>query len=492
MKKHKQDKHFRISQKMSPKEFGQTDYGRVFYNTPSETRQPKTEKELASMLKSYHRKRIPVTIRNTAHSINGQTLTDGVQIDISEIKGIKFDKKKMIVTAGTGNSWHEILQALKFPKYCLPLFPNNPNQEIKIGGTTSAGGCGPYSSNVGGFWNYVESIRLVTMTGRILTCSRTKNPEYFRYALGGFGRTGVISQVTVKVVPSKDRLMLVHLVYHNPKQYFKDLKTIIRENKYSGVLCATQLHYPKIIKLLKPKINIIGVLVEVDKRTKLEPIVEDIKSSTSADIILFLKGNEKDDVHHVDLTPKITTVRKRNIVYFHPKYDHRGVNQLETCQVWGDYNLPLDQYPKFMKQALPLINKYKLNNYSLREPVLHNHFDADMVLTYCLTKQTKKEADYFPLSLDFPGKVPFSVNVGIMFTVPPKLVEQASTLTDKLTDICYELGGKRYMYGTRNLTKAQVIKQYGAKYIKRWNKIKKELDPQGLLNPNSIPYLDDM
>ena len=61
----------------SSNEFSQTDFGYIYFNIPRETVFPKTTLELASILKLYNQKGTAVKIRNTGHSMNGQTLTGG-------------------------------------------------------------------------------------------------------------------------------------------------------------------------------------------------------------------------------------------------------------------------------------------------------------------------------------------------------------------------------------------------------------------------------
>jgi len=114
--------------KFSANEFNQGDFGKIYFNLPSETYFPKSTEELARTLKRLNRLGKSVTIRNTGHSVNGQTLTSGVQVNVGEIKKIRFNPSKLEITVGTGNTWHDVMNAIEFPKYCTPVFPNNPGQ----------------------------------------------------------------------------------------------------------------------------------------------------------------------------------------------------------------------------------------------------------------------------------------------------------------------------------------------------------------------------
>ena len=171
-----------------------TDYGNLYSKTPSAIEQPSDLSGLAATLKKYNGLGTSVRIRNTAHSTNGQTVSDGPQIHLGGLTGAKFDRENMTVTAAAGTPWADVLAAIGFPQFCLPIFPNNPGQRIRIGGTAAVGGVGFYGSSSGGFWNAVQSIELVTMTGERISCSRKENPDYFFYSLGGFSRLGVMGE----------------------------------------------------------------------------------------------------------------------------------------------------------------------------------------------------------------------------------------------------------------------------------------------------------
>jgi len=132
---------------------------------------------------------------------------------LEKMKKINFDEEKMEVTVDAGVSWDELMNAISLPKYCTKVFPNNPGQKIHVTGNASVGGAGFYSSKHGGLWNTVKRLTLVTMTGEIIECSLDKNKDYFTYALGGFGRIGVIADITLEVVKSKSHVLSVLVFY---------------------------------------------------------------------------------------------------------------------------------------------------------------------------------------------------------------------------------------------------------------------------------------
>jgi len=131
------------------------DHGHLYRKEPATIETPPDIESLARLLRRCNDQGKRVTLRNTGHSCNGQTLTQHVQLNLSALSGRRFNRERMTVTTGPGNSWDAVLREVNFPQFCLPLFPNNPGQRIQIGGTAGVGGVGYYGSRVGGFWNVV-------------------------------------------------------------------------------------------------------------------------------------------------------------------------------------------------------------------------------------------------------------------------------------------------------------------------------------------------
>ena len=484
-----------------------TDFGQLVQKSPTTVEMPKSIEALAATLKKNNDSNTKVTIRNTAHSTNGQTVTDGVMVQLGGLSAAKFDQDKMTVTAGAGTPWNDVLSAIGFPKFCLPIFPNNPGQRIHIGGTAAVGGVGYYGSAAGGFWNSVVSARLVTMTGEIIDCSREKNFDYLRYSLGGFARVGVMGEVTVKVVPSKKYVMGVILAYRDVNAFTADFAKARLDPMFSGV--AAQEHIPShdsaeddIQTALDLKL--LTVIVEVDdyRRDYLRPIASAIRTRYSGGIVMFMRL--KDSNLNVELEP--TAFEKREIVFFSPAAQNFWVN-LGNCifdvllgikpfkqpedpklrHPWNDCILPQANYNDFIKQAKIIITKAGLSKYISKQSIFHGAVNVDSFVTFV----TKKMSSDFPVALDLPNEPNAALGVAIMPDVPEDLVNKALAMDDALTNLCYEMGGRRYLYGYHKLTRDQIVKHNGTETIAAWNKIKDALDPRHLLNIGVIEHLDD-
>ena len=173
---------------------------------------------------------------------------------------------------------------------------------------------------------------------------------------------------------------------------------------------------------------------------------------------------------------------KYDLVYAYPK------NPMKTSffsHPWIDYILPWNAYTGFVKTAVKVLKENHLEHYILPQEMLGHFLHVDLLITYVI-KSLKSE---FPLSLDLPGEK-YYFGLGIMPEVPKSLVETCRKAVSYLTQVCYEMGGKRYLYGIHDLSREQVEKQFGRRTINHWQKLKDELDPKHLLNIGVIEHLD--
>jgi FAD/FMN-containing dehydrogenase len=484
------------------------DYGHLYRKEPAEVVTPRSVEDLARQLRRFNEQGKFVTLRNTAHSCNAQTLTHHVQLNLSGLTQRKFDREAMTVSSGPGNSWNAVLKEVHFPEFCLPLFPNNPGQQIRIGGTAGVGGVGYYSSKAGGFWNSVRSIKLATMTGDIIECSPERNADLFRYSLGGFGRLGVIAEMTVDVVPSKTDVLGMILVYRCGDEFEHDMLAAMNDDelKFDGV--AGQEDIPSSSDFIeevstKLDLKILTVIKEVntDDRASIKDFVRRVRVKYPCGIMLFMKLKSS----NLDVSLEMTTFKKQELVYFSPRVENffiylvqrvcqflsggvfRCINQPNerkgTKHPWNDCVVPLENYGDFMAKAKRIIVAAGFSKYISKQSIFHGLVNVDSFVTFLIRKIPGAE---FPVTLDLPGDREVSMGLAIMPDLPPDegdRLPRMLEMCDELTALTYNMGGRRYLYGYHKLTHAQLIAQYGsAEVIETWNGLKKTVDPKGRLN----------
>ena len=502
----------------------QTDYGKLIFKQPKAIFSVTSTEDLRKQLKELNAKGEPVTIRNTAHSTFGQTLTDNTQINISGIEGATFDRDALRVTAGAGDAWNTVLSTIQFPKFCTPLFPNNPGQKIQIGGTAAVGGVGYYGSHVGGFWNHVSAAKLVTMTGEIIECSRTKDFELLKYALGGFGRIGVVSELTIDVVPSKPRVLCMTLAYRDPRLFQADFMRALDDPLFNGAAAQEDVsnRHPqtgeplseneleRITEAILSNLKLLLVIVELEENEDPRPVARKIRNAyPGAALVSYLKLDVKSGTADISLTP--TTFPKEAIVFFYPVQQSFWVYLCNKISMflfnkplclqdprenykspWCDCVVNRQCYTQFVTQAKEIISRHGMAKHLDKQSMFHGLVNIDSFVTFGIKRSS---AEFYPLALDLANESQHALGVAVMPSIPPDddaLTTKALAMAQELTDYIYsdEIQGRRYLYGFNRLTRAQVERHFGRDVLQKWQTIKDALDPNHLLNIGVIDHLD--
>lgn len=155
-----------------------------------------TLKETLNRAQLKKQKMIPLGAR---HSMGKQAIGSGaIHIDLSHLNGMKMEGRLLRVQVGA--RWREVLQFLA--PLGLSVEVMQSNADFSIGGTLSVNAHGwqpdrpPVSSSV-------EKFSLIDANGKVLLCSRTKNAELFKHALGGYGLMGIILEAWIRPVPNE-------------------------------------------------------------------------------------------------------------------------------------------------------------------------------------------------------------------------------------------------------------------------------------------------
>src|SRR5207245_3265435 len=180
---------------------------------------PRTRDELAEIVHSASRKGLPISVSGCRHSMGGQQFaTDSICIDARSLdRVISFDQESGLIEAEVGIRWPKLIrtyldaQAGKAKQWGIA--------QKQTGADTFTLG-GSLSSNVHGrglamkpLISNVESFTLVNADGKSVRCSRDDNNELFRLAIGGYGLFGLISSVTLRLVPRQKLRRVVEIIH---------------------------------------------------------------------------------------------------------------------------------------------------------------------------------------------------------------------------------------------------------------------------------------
>lgn len=196
-----------------------TDYGKLVTRTPAVVLAPRDEAEVASCFRFLSSEDVPFVLRGTGHSSGGQTVTDGVLVDLRAVSGIVRDEPdRERITVRGGTSWLALCEHLE-PQRRRPVALTD-NARMTIAGTLSVGGFGDTSHRHGMQIASVERLVVITPDGERHDAG--PNDDLFRFALAGRGQLGAITEITLRTLRATFATAVRRFEYRTIDEYVRD------------------------------------------------------------------------------------------------------------------------------------------------------------------------------------------------------------------------------------------------------------------------------
>ena len=169
--------------------------------------EPQRVAEVADAVSAAARRGESLAIAGARHAMGGQQfLSGGTLLDTRRLNQVRwFDRGCALLEVEAGSTWPDVIRGyLALQRGPGPAFGIRQKQtgadRLTLGGAVGA--------NIHGrgltarpFVQDIEGLEVVTPTGDIVRCSRTENSELFRHVVGGYGLFGVVTAVTLRLVP---------------------------------------------------------------------------------------------------------------------------------------------------------------------------------------------------------------------------------------------------------------------------------------------------
>lgn len=161
---------------------------------------PETEEAISRIVRAAARDNHTVRVAGTGHSFTPLVATDGVVVSLDAWQGLENCDRALrsaTVRAGTKLS---ILGNLLF-EHGLAMENLGDVDVQSLAGAVGTGthGTGRRFRNIS---SQVSSLRLVTAGGEVIECSTERDPEVLRAARVSMGMLGIISAITLRLVPA--------------------------------------------------------------------------------------------------------------------------------------------------------------------------------------------------------------------------------------------------------------------------------------------------
>jgi FAD/FMN-containing dehydrogenase len=207
------------------------DAGRYLTRLPGAVLRPDTVADVQAMVWFCRRLRIPVAARGLANTTHGQGLVEGLLIDIRSLAGV-IDVNADAATARAGTTWLELNRAADQHARTVPALTGYLG--LTLGGTLSLGGIPP-AYQAGSQVDSVLELEVVTGAGEIVQCSASRERHLFEAVLAGLGQFGIITEATVRLVPTWQRVRGHELRYGDISAFFADMRTLVRRGEVSEI-----------------------------------------------------------------------------------------------------------------------------------------------------------------------------------------------------------------------------------------------------------------
>ncbi|MFT3826322.1 MAG: FAD-binding oxidoreductase [Chitinophagaceae bacterium] len=190
------------------------------------------EKQLQELVLMARREGKKISIAGSQHSMGGHTMyPHAIVLNMKTFKAMQLDTVQNLLTVGAGATWADIIPYLD--KYRRSVLVMQSNNSFTVGGSISVN-CHGWQPNTGPIASTVASFRILTADGNIVTCSREKNQELFSLVLGGYGLSGVIVEVTLKVTANRAYRMQQYVFPSD--QYIVEFDKIVNSSPEPGMV----------------------------------------------------------------------------------------------------------------------------------------------------------------------------------------------------------------------------------------------------------------
>lgn len=184
-------------------EFAAEEIGRL----PIAVFKPRSETEVAAVLRLCWETRTPVTVRGGGTGLSGGCVPapGGVVLSTERLRAIKsVDAANQTVTAEAGVSLNELYKQVDAAKLFLPPHPGD--ESAVLGGVVATNAGGSRAVKYGTIRDFVLGVRAVLPDGRIVELGgtirkATSGYDFKDLIIGSEGTLAVITQVTLAVLP---------------------------------------------------------------------------------------------------------------------------------------------------------------------------------------------------------------------------------------------------------------------------------------------------
>lgn len=167
--------------------------------TPQSIQFPQTEAKIADLVHQAQRANAHVRVAGTGHSFVPLCASDEILISLDGLQGVIERSQGNDVVVWAGTKLHQLGDPLWAMGLALANMGDIDRQALAGAVSTGTHGTG---RTLGSISTQVVGLRLVIASGEVIDCSPTQEPEIFKAAQVSLGALGVITQITLRLLPA--------------------------------------------------------------------------------------------------------------------------------------------------------------------------------------------------------------------------------------------------------------------------------------------------
>ena len=145
----------------------------------------------------------------TRHSFNTIADSDANQVSLAHLDSVDIDEKARTVTVGAGIRYGQLAPVIDARGFAVHNLASLPHISVAGAIATATHGSGLHNGNLA---TAVAALELVTADGNVIHLSRANDGDQFLGAVVGLGTCGVVTRVTLNLVPT---FQVAQSVYQN-------------------------------------------------------------------------------------------------------------------------------------------------------------------------------------------------------------------------------------------------------------------------------------
>jgi cytokinin dehydrogenase len=433
-----------------------TNFGNLFHGTPRLTVSPQGPRDVIATVVFAREQGLSVSTRGAGHSQSRLAISDGgILLSMGSMRGIgEPDREAMTVDVESGVIWRDLVRRLEPLGLVPPVLTNNLG--VTVGGTLSIAGIGVASFKYGTQGDQVRELDVVTGTGQLVTCDRTRHPDLFWGAIAGLGQVGVITRARLTLRRFKPMTRTYYLLYRDLPTFLEDAKLAMDRGRFDAIE-SWGSPCPQGLKPVAGKrqpfarwFYPVHLTVEFDPK---EP----------PDDRELLSGLHPFETLYVDDTPTVDFFERMAPVFDLWK---RG-GTWRHVHAWIESVLPWERASDIVESVLPdLPPSILVGGHVLLWPAKGNTSESRLFMR--------------PAGEDLLG-------FGVLPAVPPRYWETARPMLENLGRLTEMMGGKRYLSGYLDWTEERWREHFGDQW-EPFVALKRAYDPDSILNPGFVTF----